>query len=143
MTHAPRPSDGTSRRFLRYAIVGGSGFVADASVLTILVNGLGYGHYISRIVSFSFAVTLTWWINRRWVFEVGAPSKREYSGYFAVQLVGAVINLGIYVLTIELVPTLAPIPVLPLAVGASAALLANFYLVRRFVFSNSRTGDST
>ena len=143
MTHEPRSHVGTNRQFLRYAFVGGSGFVVDASVLTFLVIGLGYGHYVSRIASFSLAVTATWWINRRWVFETGAPSKREYSGYFAVQLLGAVINLGIYVLTIELVPALATIPVLPLAIGAVVALLANFYLVRRFVFRHSRTEDST
>ena len=46
-------------------------------------------------------------------------------------------------LTIELVPALATIPVLPLAIGAVVALLANFYLVRRFVFRHSRTEDST
>lgn len=142
MTRARSPSAGNSPQFFRYAIVGGSGFVVDASVLTFLVNGLGYSHYLARIASFSLAVTVTWLLNRRWVFEAGAPSKREYSGYFAVQLVGAIINLGIYVLAIELVPALASIPVLPLAIGSAVALLANFYLVRRFVFRHSRTVDS-
>lgn len=141
MIQTPRPPDATHRRFFRYALVGGSGFVIDASVLTFLVNGLGYGHYVSRAASFTLAVTFTWWINRRWVFQAGAPTRREYSGYFFVQLVGAVINLGIYVLTIELIPALAAIPVLPLAVGASVALLVNFLLVRRFVFHRATTID--
>lgn len=141
MIQTPPPPDETHRRFFRYALVGGSGFVIDASALTFLVNGLGYGHYLSRAASFSLAVTFTWWINRRWVFQSGTPARREYSGYFLVQLVGAVINLGIYVLTIELVPALAAIPVLPLAIGASVALLANFLLVRRFVFRRATTID--
>ena len=132
-----------NRRFLRYALVGGVGFVVDASVLTILVNGLEQGHYVSRAVSFSLAVTITWWINRQWVFQAGAPTQREYSGYFVVQLVGALINLGIYVLAIELFPALARTPVVPLAIGAAVALLANFLLVRRYVFRRSTIIDSS
>ena len=135
-------SDQTHRLFFRYALVGGSGFVVDASVLTLLVNGLGYGHYVSRAASFSLAVTITWWINRRWVFQAGTPTRVEYSGYFLVQLIGAFINLGIYVLAIELVPALAAIPVLPLAIGAAVALLANFLLVRRFVFRRATKSSS-
>jgi len=128
------PAVDTRRQFLRFALAGGIGFVIDAGILTLLVNGLGYGHYVSRAVSFTFAVTATWLINRRWVFAAGLPSGREYSGYFLVQLSGALINLGVYVLLIELVPRLAGIPVIPLACGAAVALIANFYLVRRFVF---------
>jgi len=130
------------RQFLRYALVGGIGFIVDASVLTLLVNGLGYGHYVSRAVSFPLAVTITWWINRQWVFQAAAPMAQEYSGYFVVQLIGAVINLGIYVLTIELIPAFAETPVVPLAIGAAAALLANFLLVRRYVFGRATTFDS-
>ena len=136
------PEDGTRRRFLRFAVVGGIGFIVDASVLTLLVNGLGYGLYVSRAVSFSLAVTATWLINRRWVFQAGRPSGREYSGYFAVQFIGAVINLGIYVLVIELLPALAAMPVIPLACGSAVALIANFYLARRFVFRRTMTGSA-
>ncbi len=134
------PGGGDRRRFLRFALVGGVGFAIDASVLTLLVNGLGYDHYVSRAVSFALAVTATWLINRRWVFAAGMPTGREYSGYFAVQLLGAFINLGIYVLIIELLPPLAAIPVIPLACGAAVALIANFYLVRRFVFRRVLAG---
>ncbi len=135
-------AEDTRRRFMRFALVGGIGFVIDAGVLTALVNGLGYGHYVSRAGSFSLAVTATWLINRRWVFQAGAPTGREYSGYFVVQLIGAVINLGIYVLVIELVPSLAALPVIPLACGAAVALLANFLLARRFVFRAASQGPA-
>jgi len=129
-------------RFARFALVGGIGFVVDASVLTMLVNGLGHGHYVSRAASFSIAVSVTWWINRHWVFKAGAPSRKEYTGYVIVQLLGAIINLGVYVLAIELIPTLSVIPVLPLAMGAAVALLANFLLVRRYVYRGATTIES-
>lgn len=134
MALAPEPRDLDRRRFFRYAIVGGIGFAVDGGVLTLLVNGLDYGHYVSRLVSFPLAVTVTWLINRRWVFATGAPSGREYSGYFVVQVIGALINLGIYVLVIELIPRLASLPIIPLGLGSAVALVANFLLVRRYVF---------
>ena len=134
MAGATRATGETRRKFFRFAVVGATGFVIDASVLTLLVNGFGYGHYFSRAISFSLAVTFTWLFNRRWVFDAGAPSGSEYSGYFVVQLIGAAINLGIYVLVIETVPPLAAVPVVPLACGASIALVTNFLLARRFVF---------
>ena len=130
-------SDRTRHRFLRFVLVGGAGFVVDASVLTLLVNGLGYGHYVSRAASFLLAVTFTWWINRHWVFKAGAPSGREYSGYFGVQLIGAFINLADYVLAIELYPELATLPIIPLAIGAAVALPSNFFLARRFVYRHT------
>lgn len=134
MSESADLSMGTQRRFFRFALVGALGFVIDASILTLLVNVLGYGHYVSRAVSFTLAVTVTWWINRSWVFQAGTPTSREYSGYFLVQMVGAVTNLGVYVLVIELVPGLAAMPVIPLAVGASVAMLVNFLLMRRLVY---------
>jgi putative flippase GtrA/SAM-dependent methyltransferase len=133
---------GNEHRFFRFALVGGLGFVVDATVLTLLVNAMGYGHYLSRAVSFTLAVTVTWWINRSWVFRAGTPTGREYSGYFLVQMVGAVTNLGIYVLVIELVPRLAAIPVVPLAIGAIIAMIFNFLLMRRFVFRRSKASTS-
>lgn len=132
----------TQQRLVRFAFVGGVGFLVDATILTLLVNGMGYGHYASRVVSFTLAVTVTWLLNRRWVFQAGSPTRREYSGYFVVQLSGAVINLGVYVLLIELVPQLAAIPVLPLAAGAAVALLSNFLLAQRFVYRRAISADS-
>ncbi len=143
MSDAPPEAAQSRQRFFRFALVGGLGFIVDATVLTLLVNGMGYGHYVSRAVSFTLAVTVTWLVNRRWVFQAGTPTRREYSGYFVVQLIGAAINLGVYVLIIELVPPLAAIPVLPLAAGAAVALLSNFLLARRFVYQQAITADST
>lgn len=120
-----------------FVVVGAVGFLIDASILTALMNGLGLGAYAARAFSFTVAVTVTWYLNRRFVFDRGTVpmSQREYSAYLLVQIIGAIINLGIFVLVIQLVPALAQIPVIPLAVGAGAALLFNFAAASRFVFS--------
>jgi putative flippase GtrA len=42
-----------------FAKAGGIGFLVDASILTVLVSGLGWGHYGARAISFATAVTVT------------------------------------------------------------------------------------
>ena len=128
------------RRLPGFVLVGAIGFLIDAGILTALMTSADFGHYSARAISFTIAVTATWYINRRWVFARGAVEMtgREYTSYLLVQVVGAVINLSVFVAVIEFVPELARIPVIPLAVGATVALLFNFTASSRLVFSESR-----
>lgn len=109
----------------------------DAGILTLLVNGLEWGVYEARAVSFCAAVTCTWYINRRWVFARTRRPGNEYGSYFIVQTVGAGLNLCIYVALIRLVPVLGTVPVVPLSAGAALALLFNYCAVAHFVFGRS------
>lgn len=126
-------------RLSRFTLVGGVGFMIDAGILTLLVNVLGFGHYGGRAISFTAAVTATWLANRYWVFRTDASldRRKEYTRYLAVQIAGAAINLCVYVLAIESLPHLARIPVVPLAIGATVALLFNYSASGRFVFTGS------
>lgn len=136
-------ADGLSEysRFFRFFLSGGVGFLIEAVVLTTLVKSFGFDIYLARAISFSLAVTVTWLLNRRYAFADLASSQRgdEYSRYFAVQITGAVINLGVFAGLIAAKPDLVQIPVLPLAVGAVVAFFFNFGASRGFVFR----GDSS
>ena len=127
-----------------FVLVGAIGFLIDGGILTALMTGADFGHYGARAISFTVAVTTTWYINRRWVFERGAieMTGREYTSYLLVQVIGAVINLSVFVAVIEFIPGLAEIPVVPLALGAAVALVFNFSASSRFVFSDSRKQDT-
>ncbi len=127
------------RRFPGFIIVGAVGFLIDAGSLTVLMTGFGFGLYSARAVSFTLAVTATWYMNRRWVFDRTAAQKsgREYTSYLLVQVIGAAINLSVFVAAIELIPNLEKVPVIPLAAGAAVALIFNFGASSRFVFSES------
>ncbi len=131
----------TSKKLSGFVVVGAVGFLIDAGILTALMTGFDFDPYRARAISFTIAVTATWYMNRRWVFERNAVpvSGREYSSYFFVQVVGAAINLSVFIAVIEFVPSLAIVPVIPLAIGAAAALLFNFGMSSRFVFSNSES----
>lgn len=124
-------------RLIRFACVGGIGFVVDASILTLLVNGVDWGVFKARALSFCAAVTCTWYVNRRWVFVGTRRLRDEYSSYFLVQIIGAGLNLCIYVALIKLLPVLATAPIVPLAAGAALALLFNYFAAARLVFSRS------
>lgn len=126
--------------FPTFIIVGGIGFIVDASILAILVHGYGWGDYTARIVSFAVAVTATWYLNRRYVFYARKTPdrRREFSRYLAVQLTGMAINFLAYSLCIANVEIMDQWPVLALAVGSAVALFFNFAGARLFVFH----GDS-
>ncbi len=129
----------TSRRLPGFAVVGAIGFLIDASILTLLMTGVGLDHYTARAISFTVAVTSTWYMNRRWVFDRQSVkmSGREYATYVIVQIVGAMINLLVFVAAIEFIESLRNIPVIPLAMGAAVALLFNYGASSRFVFDES------
>jgi putative flippase GtrA len=137
------------RRFPGFILVGAIGFLIDAGILTVMMKILGFGHYGARAISFTIAVTATWYMNRRWVFDRHAArmSRREYTSYASVQVIGALINLSVFAVVIEFVPGLTTMPVIPLAVGAAVALVFNFGASSRFVFSdrknqNTESGES-
>jgi len=125
------------RRFTSFATVGAVGFIVDAAILSTLVHAAGWHHYTARALSFFAAVTVTWYLNRSWVFSRTNDRTREYGAYFGVQVVGAAINLGTYALVIAMIPSLARFPVLPLAAGAMLALLFNYSAASRWVFAAS------
>lgn len=125
----------------RFALIGGVGFLVDAGVLTTLVRVNGWGLYEARALSFALAVTATWYLNRRFTFarRADANRKREYGRYFAVQTLGALINLSVYVAMVAALPVVAPYPVIPLAAGSGVAMLFNFVAARQFAFTTTNS----
>lgn len=126
---------GPFERFASFGTVGIVGFGIDASILTTLVHLFGWPHYTARALSFAAAVTVTWYLNRRWVFARTHRPAREYGAYFGIQAAGAAINLGTYAVVIAVVPDLVRLPVVPLAAGALLALLFNYTAASRWVFA--------
>jgi putative flippase GtrA len=122
-------------RLLPFAGIGAIGFVIDAALLTLLVNGFGWNHYSARAVSFGCAVTATWLGNRHFVFEKTAHAPKEYARYLTSQVIAACLNLATYVLLIEAFPPLAHWPVLPLAGGAIVGLAFNFNVAKYLIYA--------
>ena len=130
---------GVQRELFSFALVGTVGFVVDGGALTVLSVVYGLDIYASRLISFTLATCVTWWLNRTHTFRL--PSARgnvtyvgEYGCYVAVQIVGAMLNLAIFAWLIERNPDLRQIPFLPLAVGAGVGLVWNYLGTRFWVY---------
>ncbi len=136
------PSD--FRALGRFTLVGTTGFLIDAGILTLLAQGLDLNIYIARLFSFAGAVLATWSLNRAFVFTAKAAVRSrattatELAQYLLVQSGGAVVNLALFAGQIMVWPMLRDYPVVPLAVASVLALLVNFIGMRLWVFGGVR-----
>lgn len=133
-------------RVVQFAVAGGIGFIVDAAILSALTSLAGWHPLRARIVSFLCAVTVTWWINRRYTFaDRNTKPQRtatEYSRYLLVQGLGAALNYAVFATAILLVPVLKSYPVLPLAIGSGVAMFFNYFAMHWFVFPSSHTSST-
>lgn len=123
------------RQFIRFAGVGGIGFVVDGAILFALVGG-GVDPFIARLMSFPFATFATWWFNRAWTFRDRSSyrARSELAGYLAVQLTGAFVNYCVYSLTLSLFGTSLFVTLLSFCFGLTCGFLLNFIGARHLVF---------
>jgi putative flippase GtrA len=118
------------RRFLRFALVGGSnGAVTIATYSLLLAIGVAYpmaavAGYLAGIVN-----GYTW--NRLWTFETGPFHLPEFSRYLAVQGFGLVLNLALLYALIEGLRTPKAIAEI---VSVVPVVLLTFILNRRWTF---------
>jgi putative flippase GtrA len=132
----PRLAGQEGRTFARFCVVGGTGFLTDAGLLTLLVHGLGLGPFMARAISFAVAVIVTWLLNRRWAFAAYATSFwRGFLTYLGVQGLGLGCNMLVYVLWILLLPPPLDEPLVALFMASSTALLVNYAGMRVLVFT--------
>ncbi|NRR31180.1 GtrA family protein [Oxalobacteraceae bacterium] len=125
----------TATQFLRFAVAGIVGLLADITVLYGALF-LHSGPYLGRLLSFLAAVWCTWRLNRRYAFVATASPWSEWWRYLMAMSVGALLNLGVYTVTLRLLPEALWLPALAVALGSLAGMLLNFLSAKRFVFSS-------
>jgi putative flippase GtrA len=127
-----------AKRFIRFALVGGIGFLIDAGLLTALHNLGGIDPFTARLVSITASAFTTWRLNRSLTFGVSGRSQpAEALLYGLVAAITAALNYLIYVLILvawrELPPLFA-------AVAATlAAMLFSYAGYSRVVFAGAAT----
>jgi putative flippase GtrA len=121
-------------QFLRFGVVGTTGFIVD----TVTVYGLRrtLGLYGAGMVAYIVAASINWALNRIWTFrgQGSGPAHRQWAMFMATNLVGFVLNRGTYALLVTFLPAAAEQPVIATAAGAVAGMFVNFSLSRRLVF---------
>jgi putative flippase GtrA len=122
--------------FLRFGLVGATGFAIDAAVLHLLVGLAKFDFFTGRLCSFSVAVGATWLLNRSFTFRgpTAHGVARQALIYVAVQGAGAIANIGLYTLAITLAPSLKHMLLAPLAMGSAAGLCLTYLGSKHLAF---------
>lgn len=121
-------------RFVRFAIVGGVGFIVDIALLFFAMSVFSLNAYAGRILSLPCAFMATFYLNRAFTFKQTQPTSIGQIGqYFWVKAFGWVINFTIYALLLK---TITPPDhvILAVVVSTGITMFVNFLFLSRFVF---------
>lgn len=124
----------TVTQLLAYCLVGGCGFLVEASLIATLQYGFQWSALPCRAVSFPAAVLVTWWLNHRFTFD-SRGGWTELMRYLCTQGVGLFTNLVAYAVVIRLIPEFDREALIPLVIGSALGLAVNFLLAKSLVFS--------
>jgi dolichol-phosphate mannosyltransferase len=81
-------------QLVKFGLVGGSGYVINIAVFSVLAGSLGVYHSVAAIGAFAVAVTNNFLWNRNWTFGPGdGPASFQAARFFAVSLASLAINL--------------------------------------------------
>jgi putative flippase GtrA len=121
------------KKFIRFVIVGATGFLVDAGTLWLLLTFSPLGPLSARVIAIALAMTATWLLNRTFTF---GASKRsvvvEGFRYGVIAVITSLVNYGIYAGLLIMAPLLSPYAALVFA--SIAAMLFSFFGYSRFVF---------
>lgn len=93
----PAPAQHGILQFIKFCIVGGSSTIIDVGTSTILFKHFGWPWFLAKMLSFCLGVTNGFFWNQRWTFQAKGhrPSHDQYIRFFAVNIVGLMLNLMI------------------------------------------------
>ena len=119
-----RVRDGLSKpanwlELVRFAVVGGSGYVVNLAVYALMVHAAGVNFRIAATVAFLVAVANNFLWNRQWTFKAhqGHPG-HQAARFLTVSVVGFVVNLAILELLVSGLE-LAEVPAQAIAIVAA------------------------
>jgi putative flippase GtrA len=118
------------RRFLRFALVGGSNGAVTVGVYTLLL-ALEVAYPVAAVIGYLAGIVNGYTWNRLWTFETGPFHLPEFTRYVAVQGFGLVLNLVILYALIEGLETQKAIAEI---LSIVPVVLLTFILNRRWTF---------
>lgn len=133
-----------AKRFIKFAIVGGIGFVIDTGMLSLLVFLLNLTGDAQRLgakaVSFTLAVVSNFVWNRRWTYPESRtkPLGKQLVQFFALNLIGLGINLTVFALVDALLTRLVGLVLALYGAQVAAVGVAMFwnFAANRFITYN-------
>lgn len=124
------------REFLRFCMVGTVGFAVDAGTTMLLTQTLAVAVAPARVAAFLVAATVTWALNQRFTFRAGS-SMSTWLPYVVSTSLGALINIGVYLLWLRWAGHSPMNIVVGVAMGSVGALAFNYTAAKRLIFRGS------
>lgn len=125
---------GLSESFIRFGMVGTSGFIWDTG--TVYGLRLITNIYIAGICGFFVAASMNWGANRLWTFRhhTHAAPHVQWAKFLTANIIGFLVNRGIFLILVSKFNLCYQQPVIAIAAGSLAGLVFNYLLSKRFVF---------
>lgn len=120
------------KRFIKFGLVGISGFLVDVGVLYLFISF--WDPYTSRAISFASAIFVTWLLNRNFTFKgtnLQLSLTFEFIAYFGLMFFGGAVNLLVYAVLTTTNFLVAQYPIFGVAAGSIAGLFVNFIISSR------------
>jgi len=139
--NGPTVDSGLKQQIFWFTVVGAIGFGVDAGILETAVHHFDSDPYAARALSFLAAASTTWFFNRWLTFRPPHnPSFGEWGLYLILMGLGALLNLGVYAITVRWWLGASPgALLLALAAGTGAGMTVNF-LSARYLLNPSGQG---
>ncbi len=105
--HLGTRKPGNWLQLFHFAVVGGTGYVINLAVFTLLAKGVDLDHLLAAVGAFVVAVTNNFLLNRHWTFRhqgaTEAHAGFQAARFFTVSIVGLGVNLAILELLVSVV----------------------------------------
>ncbi|WP_110239987.1 GtrA family protein [Nocardioides gilvus] len=136
-----------SRSLDRYVLVGLFNSALDVALFSLLALAVGLAPVVSNVVSTVVVMTVSFFLNRAWVFRSETSGVGTYLRFVAVTLftgllVQSLVILGVIAVSAELIPALPDAVVTPGAkIAAMAVGMVVNFLGYRWLFSHRRVAS--
>lgn len=133
----------------RYLVVGVANTLLDLLLFTLMALAVGLPPVVANVVSTAVVMTVSFFVNRSWVFRSESAGLRAYAGFVSVTLFSALVVQSLVILGViaaagALAPEVSDDLVAPAAkvVAMGVGMVSNF-LGYRYVFTGSGTGSAS
>lgn len=122
-------------RFVKFGMVGGTGFVVDSCVFLLLLF-LGVPHLQARALSYWVSASNNWFLNRIFTFHDApkVPPVGQWCQYLLMALGSFGLNWGTYYLLTDLSELFVQYKMLALIAGVGVGMLFNFSMANWVIF---------
>ena len=121
---------------LNGCMVGTVGFAVDAGTTMLLTQTLAVAVAPARVIAFVVAASVTWVLNQRFTFRAGS-GLATWLPYVLSTSLGALVNIGIYLLWLRWAGHSPTQIVVGVAIGSVCALLFNYTIAKQLIFRGS------